>query len=242
MTEERYVLNATYLSSDPLSLLSSDLSSFRETEADSDRRELKSRFRLVTTGDGLDFRVERELLEADGRAVSLRSDGTANEGGRYALGGVLHDPLEALTLLQPVHQSDFRMTLRGRDPAVGVNVWVVDYRERARPTIFQGPVRDPEASGHFWIEWGTGRVMKTELLIGNAHHVVTSFRMDEALQIAVPVQMHDWGTGPCSRWISARDLEFEECPHRRCGDLRSVRQARCGLNEGHRRGRAGAVE
>jgi len=194
VAEERYVLNATYLSS--------DLSSSLEADVDSDRRELKSRFRLVTTGDGLGFRVERELFEADGRAVSLPGGGAANDGGRYALGGVLHDPVEALTLLQPVHQSDFRMTLRGRDPAVGANVWVVDYRERARPTIFQGPVSDPEASGHFWIEWDTGRVMKTELLIGNAHHVVTSFRVDEALQIAVPVQMHDWYFGRYSGWIS----------------------------------------
>jgi hypothetical protein len=196
VSEERYVLNATYLSS--------DLSSSLEADVDSDRRELKSRFTVVTAEGGLGFRVERELFEADGRAITLSSGGAANDGGRYALGGVLHDPLEALTLLQPVHQSDFRMTLRGRDPAMGVNVWVVDYRERPRPTIFQQSVRDPEASGHFWIEWDTGLVRKTELVIGNAHHVVTSFRVDETLQIGVPVQMRDSYSGQYSGWISAQ--------------------------------------
>jgi hypothetical protein len=46
-----------------------------------------------------------------------------------------------------------------------------------------------------WIEQATGRVVKTELQLGNTSYplrIVTTFTFDEDLGINVPSQMEDW--------------------------------------------------
>src|SRR5215208_3169044 len=52
--------------------------------------------------------------------------------------------------------------------------------------------RDLQARGRFWIDESNGRVIKTELEVGNApvtSLIVTTFRYDDTLHIDVPAEM-----------------------------------------------------
>jgi hypothetical protein len=78
------------------------------------------------------------------------------------------------------------------DPELGRDVWIVEFKEDARPTLLRNvPDGDLPVKGRVWIEGATGRVVKTELLTGELDSIVTLFRYDERLQIAVPVQMRE---------------------------------------------------
>jgi hypothetical protein len=59
------------------------------------------------------------------------------------------------------------------------------------------------ARGTVWVESGTGRVLKTQLRMGDglgAPTGVTTFRYDDTLKVAVPVEMKTtWTDGSGSR-------------------------------------------
>ena len=49
--------------------------------------------------------------------------------------------------------------------------------------------------GLMWIDEGTGRMVKTELQVGQARvppEIVTLYRFDEELGVNVPAEMRDW--------------------------------------------------
>jgi hypothetical protein len=177
------------------------------------QRALMSDFLLVKTPESDDWLTFRDVFEVDGRAVRdrdqrryalfLQSGGSpiqratqiARESARYNLVGsarATNDPLLALALVQLRYQKRFRYTLRNRDTDLGTDVWAVDFEERERPSIIQGRLgRDLVAKGRLWIDRETGRVVKTDLSVTTAEHVVTSFQFDEAFGIAVPVKMEE---------------------------------------------------
>jgi len=67
-------------------------------------------------------------------------------------------------------------------------VRVVQYREIARPTLLRGGVGDLPAHGLYWVEEGSGRIVKT-MLDFRQDFIVTTFRFDADLRIDVPEQM-----------------------------------------------------
>ena len=81
------------------------------------------------------------------------------------------------------------------DQKVGPDVWIIDYKEEARPSIIRGRADlDLFAHGRLWIEAETGRVMKTEVLLDQPSlraRIVTSFRFDDRFGIAVPFEMQE---------------------------------------------------
>ena len=179
-------------------------------------RRLRSDFLLVKAMDGGDWLSFRDVFEIDGTAMRdrdarleklfldsstsavERANSIAAESSRYTFGGGtrrLNNPLLALALLQFDYQPRFRFTLRGVDKSVGPDAWTVDYEERARPTLLRNiqagkPDRDLIAHGRVWIDRTTGRILKTELK-AEAYSIVTTFRMDDALEIAVPSRMEE---------------------------------------------------
>jgi hypothetical protein len=81
---------------------------------------------------------------------------------------------------------------------VGPDSQIVEYREETRPTLIRGITSDEDtdlrASGRVWIDRATGRIDKTELVLvvfGMRAALVTTFRIDERLGIAVPVEMRE---------------------------------------------------
>jgi hypothetical protein len=79
---------------------------------------------------------------------------------------------------------------------MGERVWVVNYRERARPTLIRGEKNaDLPASGRFWIDVDTGQVVQTEVNLrppAGRWTLTTVFQQDDRLGIAVPVEMREY--------------------------------------------------
>jgi hypothetical protein len=184
-------------------------------------RELRSDFLLVKIGPA-DWLPFRDVFEVDGRPIRDREQrlaklflpppGTAaptqaamakaqqitSESTRYNLGSIqrtINTPILALMLLQLDMQSRVHFSLGKRDASAGEHVWVVDYKEEARPTLVHGTGDiDIPASGRFWIDVVTGRIVKAELALatpGVRARVTTSFHLDDRFQIDVPVEMHE---------------------------------------------------
>ena len=90
------------------------------------------------------------------------------------------------------YQPRFRFSLNTSDKDAGPGIWVLEYKEQTRPTLIRAPPNgDLVAKGRIWIESETGRVVKTELAVGELDNIVTSFRFDERFQIAVPHDMRE---------------------------------------------------
>jgi hypothetical protein len=171
-------------------------------------RTLTSDFLFVKDANG-DYLAFRDVFKVDGRALrdhderitklflspstdaADRAAEIAAEGARHTFGNFFNNPVMVLSFLQPRFQSRFRYSLGRQDRSLGPDVWVVDFREQDRPTIFRGPNdSDLPAAGSFWIEALTGRVVKTELQLAN-DTVTATFKFDERFQIDVPAKMSD---------------------------------------------------
>ena len=183
------------------------------------RRDLKSDFLLLKVGGPLEWRPFRDVFEVDGRAVRERSDRLvklfqtsavngyeqaariAQESARHNIGlagRTINTPVLPMLFLQSAIQPRFRFSLDGRDADVGENTWRVTYRESATPTLIRGITTNEDldlaSSGRFWIDADTGRIDKTELVLATSAMVarlVTTYRNDERLGMAVPVEMRE---------------------------------------------------
>ena len=110
----------------------------------------------------------------------------------------LSDPLLCIALLQRQYQPRFRYTLGDRDEGHGAGVRRIKFEERATPTILrQSNGHDLPTHGTAWAVEGTGRIVRTELHIGEAGRyartviLTTTFTMDEALKAYVPGTMQE---------------------------------------------------
>jgi hypothetical protein len=201
-------------------------------EADRPKRQrtLRSNFVIVRHPGGTAWRTFREVLEVDGkpvpeagggRLVALFEDPSddalrrAQEitiaSARYNVAniGTVNNPLLATSFLQRDYRDRFRFTVGGRERKLGPTVRKVSFEETRIPTILtQEGNRDLPAHGVMWIEEGTGRIVKTELrlgekpAIGTGHvssslgwspptTIITTFGFDQRLAIDVPVEMRD---------------------------------------------------
>lgn len=175
------------------------------------RRQLRSDFLLVKPTPQSDWIPFRDVFEVDGSAVRdreqrlerlfLKPSGSAvsqaqaiaNESSRYNLGNMertINNPVLSLAFLQPKHQSRFSYKLGKRDKGVGANVWVVEYKEIASPTLVTGRFgRSMPARGRFWIDADTGAVQRSELVLNDTTviaRLTTAFRHDDRFGISVP--------------------------------------------------------
>jgi hypothetical protein len=195
----------------------------QETRNPRRRRELRSdfllamppgsqqwfQFRDVFEVDGMPVRDRAErlsklFLEAPARALE-RSDEVNRESSRHNLAdvGTLNKPLIAISFLQSQYADRLRFSVGRIDKEVGPGVRLVLYQEWVTPTILRSGQANGNfaAHGRFWIDEATGRVLKTELLLGGsanstlalaaAVEVVTLFRFDVDLQVIVPIEMRE---------------------------------------------------
>src|SRR5207237_1333880 len=175
------------------------------------RRELLSDFLLVTPPGSLGRYQFRDVREVDGAAVGDRRDrlaklfleapsdalarakDVARESERYNLTniGTLDQPLLAVGFLQSRYVNRFHYVVGSLEKHGDANVRYVAFEESSRPTIIRssGDHRDFASHGYFLIEEATGRVVRSELDLGQGlppPSIVTSFRFDEELQMIVP--------------------------------------------------------
>jgi hypothetical protein len=195
-------------------------------------RELRSDFLLIHTGGPLEWVSFRDVFEVDGKPVRDRVERLTTlfdqpaptaldqaarltqESARYNIGAVertINTPVLPLLFLQSGRRDRFRFTRAMRTTDFSDRVTVLAYREVTRPTIIR-TVRDTDrpASGRFWIEAETGRVLQTELVLtGNGVNVrlTTTFRPDDRLGVAVPVKMREEYSLPSGRLVGQATYE-----------------------------------
>jgi len=186
------------------------------------KRVLVSDFLLVRyPGDDF-WQAFRDVAEVDGKPVRDRQDRMlklflepsasalrraseiAGASSRHNLIdiGSLNNPLLAMAFLQRDYVTRFRFTVAGIEKKLGPDVRTVRFVEFRQPTLLKGNSNaDIFARGLFWIQEGTGRVVKTELQLGSQAfpvRITTLYTFDEDLGINVPAVMEDWypqGTG-----------------------------------------------
>jgi hypothetical protein len=179
-------------------------------------RVVRSDFLLATIDGELNWVPFRDVFEVDQVPVRDRAERLTRlflnpspdsvkqaerireESSRYNLGSVrrtINNPMLGIAVLQANIQDRFRFTLRGKDPTMTPDVWIVEYREEQRPTLIKGQGGiDLFSHGRLWIELDTGRLLKSELAVEQANlggQVTTSYRVDDRFGIAVPADMHE---------------------------------------------------
>ena len=194
----------------------------QETTIPRRKRTMRSDFLLVRYPGDAQWQSFRDVAEVDGKPVrdkeerltklflepasnAVRRARELQEAGtRFNLLdiGTLNNPLTAIAFLQDTYRERFRFNLAGLDKKLGPTVRQVQFQEFKLPTLIKGNGnQDILSRGLAWIEEDTGRIVKTELLIGGRASpisIITEYKFDEELGINVPVAMRDWypdGTG-----------------------------------------------
>jgi hypothetical protein len=174
-------------------------------------------FRDVFEVDGNPVRDREErvskLFLQPSVSVSAQLQHIIDESARYNIGSVtrnVNTPTLALTFLQPDYAS--RVTFRrasDRRPAVArqnrgeqpatfstsTEVWVVEFRETAEPTLIRNPAgKNLKSRGRFWLEPATGRVLMTELFVRDGRLDTTidvSYQSEPLVGFLVPIEMRE---------------------------------------------------
>ena len=156
-------------------------------------------FRDVFGIDGLSVRDREERLTKlfldppPGAASQLKQ--VVEESARYNIGHItrtMNTPLLTATFLLPSYQGRFTFERKGRE---GTDVWLIQYKERTKPTLIRTPRGENLAAhGRFWINTATGAVTRTELLIEQRRFkavVEVLYVTDPALGFLVPSEMRE---------------------------------------------------
>ena len=124
-------------------------------------RILKADFLLVSVSSAKDWVPFRDVFEVDRQPIRDRDARLArlflkpseqaieqanriqDESSRYNLGNMrrtINNPVLGIVILQADQQPRFRYSLGKMDPKVGPGVWIIDYKEEARPSFVRGQI------------------------------------------------------------------------------------------------------
>jgi hypothetical protein len=143
-------------------------------------------------------RLARLFLEPHADALTL-ADRIATESARFnlnpGLSRTINLPLLALQFLRPLNQPRSEFKTAGTKVIAGKTTIVVTFQERATPRLIQTN-DNAAATGRFWIEPESGRVLETELFISTSRrpYAVTAlihvaYGEDQRLNFWVPLSM-----------------------------------------------------
>lgn len=198
-------------------------------------RRVRSDVLLVQVPNGL-WVSFRDAFEVDGKPVRNRDErvrelflsGDANrddqlrrinfESSRYNLGvGIrtVNTPTFPLVYLHPRHHTRVRYQLKGTDRIDGIDVAIVEYRERQLPALVgTANGEDILASGRAWVEPATGRVRRidTRLDREGARRVVrVSYGEVPGIPVLVPREMWEWYENAVTLGMRAANGQVIEC-------------------------------
>jgi VWFA-related protein len=187
-------------------------------------RTLKSDFLLVKAHGSDRWTPFRDVFEVDGKAVRereqrlqqlfLKAPATAAEraaeinaeSARFNIGFVERNvnlPTLALRLLDPARRSQLLFRKQGEATVAGVRTWELAFAERGSPTIVRDGNKDMPATGSFWIDPATGRVIRSTMrlkLEGVSVEVTVTYRPDpKAGGTWVPAEMREEYLGASRR-------------------------------------------
>lgn len=163
--EEEYVQNATWMSR----------AARPPVVVDRERRRMSSDFLLLPVRDR--WYGVRSVLRVDGNPVeepetfpeSPREIVEDRTDTAYNIGDftrTFNVPTFALTVLRPENVDRFSFERRGRDRIEGHDTWEIRFTEVVAPTLVRGADGGARfATGRIWIAPGTGRILRTEIVI-----------------------------------------------------------------------------
>lgn len=171
-----------------------------------------------------DDRLRRLFLESPSTALKDAVRLT-DESSRYNLGMVLRTinvPTFALIALEPSYRPQFAFEKQSEEHVGGTRTWRVRFVERGGRSIVRTTRgANVPIEGSLWIEPLSGRVVQTMVkTVGTQDPdrreppsdgttlmwVVTSYGVDDASGLWVPVSMREWARGPrsrCGGWESS---------------------------------------
>jgi hypothetical protein len=153
-----------------------------------DPRRLVSEFAIVKAENGDDWVGYRDVVEVNEKPVVDRRDRLlrlltaatldapqlkqiVDESARYNIGPVIRNfnvPTTVLYLLQPGMVGRFSFERKGTKEVEGVETWVLEFKETARPTVIRTREgHDVAARGRVWVVPGDGTVVRTRLELRN---------------------------------------------------------------------------
>ena len=181
---------------------------------------------LLTIRDETDGWIGfRDVYEVDGRPVRDRTDRLAklflephqdprsqakriaDESARFNLvrqvSRTINTPLLALQFMRGQNQGRSTFTQSGRRVSRGVDIRIVEFKERATPRIIR-TVDNAAARGRFWIDAASGRITQTELFVNTGPRVrlltaliQVTYAEQPRLQMWLPISMSEtyqgWG-------------------------------------------------
>jgi len=182
------------------------------------QRTLKSDILMINAGDAGWFGF-RDVLEVDGGAVRDRENRLlalvmsplpdtmdqwkrmSAEGARYNIGGIdrtINMPTIGLIFLRTREQSRSTWTLGSRRKIDGHETIELRFTEVATPRVIRTR-DDAAASGRFWVEPDSGRIVRSEFTIesmGLNGQVTVTFGPAPKIPVWMPLAMDDVYTWP----------------------------------------------
>lgn len=148
-----------------------------------------------------DTRLQKLFIDTPAQALEQARRIVA-ESARFNLGALRRDfnvPTMALTYLRASNQPRSAFTVAGRKNIDGVPAVVLEFKERSKPTIIRALDTDLPATGHFWIEPESGRVLKSEISVADrraAAKITVTYGAVPKLTVWAPILMIEEYTGP----------------------------------------------
>jgi len=180
------------------------------------RTSLESVYVIARAADGSGWTPFRDVLRVNGYRVHDRDERLAelfltpspsnaaqagrimDESSRHNIGTVLRTiniPVLAILFLLPEHDGRFVFEDAGTERVGRETARVLAYEERRYPTLVRTNYGlDQPSRGRFWIDPGTGRVLKTEHVTEGAEieaTITTTYRWDGKLSMMVPARMNE---------------------------------------------------
>lgn len=183
-------------------------------------RTLTSDLVIVRPADGDGWQMFRDVFEVDGKEVrphdgrlptafeASRTQGFRDarkielESSKHFVDNLLDaqrpggGALLPLVFLHPIHQYRCYFQKDGEEQVGDVSAWVVRYSEHARPTFLNQGRGDVFARGRLWLDPVTGRVLKSELFLGDQNapaviKITTLFREQPTLGLWLPSEVSE---------------------------------------------------
>jgi hypothetical protein len=162
-----------------------------------------------------DERLQKLFIETPAQAVEQARRIVA-ESARYNLGTLQRDfnvPTMALTYLRGPNQSRSEFKIAGRKDVDGVSAVVLEFKERATPTMIQSAGADLPATGRFGIDAKSGRVLKTEFSVADRRAggtITVTYGAVPTLTVWVPILMTEAYTGAETIFAKATYSNFRQ--------------------------------
>lgn len=136
--------------------------------------------------------------------ATKQARGIAQEAAQYNIGTVRRNanlPMVALEFLHPLNQHRFHFEKSGDETIDGIATWVVGFSEHVRPSMITSTPGDLFARGTFWLDPADGRVVRSEIDLGDLNtsfrtRIVMSYRRDATLGMWVPGEMTEQYENP----------------------------------------------